>query len=348
MLQLPPEILDQIIEYLCFEDTRSISLVCSTLRWRAYRQLFKTIRISVLNGNILPRDVKLFLHHSHLLRYVSCLVIWPLIGRVNIVGAQVQRMPIHRRTPAIPVSFLWSQILTTRRFTSIKLYFARYDYDLVLQGLDPAENVDSGFQRELEDGMVASDGIVPVRSLDLPVAESGHRLVSQLLHRCSQSLVELRVTLRNTSTPNFPFLPHLRVFALYWTPPGLVDDLTPWVPFLNQHPSLTCVILDSCITSVPTTHLALLPNLQSLTAYPSIIEWLVPGRPVHDITIKYFERATSLDSISHSLPLSRVPVTTLFIRTRVFSAANLLVDMVHSLPMLRVFHLSTTHKVRAS
>jgi len=346
LTQLPAEIIAQIIEYLSKEGARSIALACRVLMEHAYRRLYRVIRIFVENGNIIPYHAELVLFHPHLLRYASSLLILP--SRRSPLSI---RLRAHRENSPTSVDHLCSHLVTMYRLTSIMLYFAAGNHTAVLsalEGLDPARRImlDFNFDPMIEAYTIILDNPLPVQSIYLPMHESGYQLGNKLLHKCSQSISRLGLLLHSTAIPDFPFLPHLRSFSLYLT--GNSDrDLTPWLPFFIQHPSLTSVSLDCRFKSVSPVPLALLPNLRSIKAHPPIIQWLILGRPVHHADIQFYSSSSSnINTTFHSLPLSHGPITTLDIDSSVFLSPDTLVDMIHSLPMLRILKLSTVYQVR--
>jgi hypothetical protein len=348
LTQLPSEIIVQIIERLPSEDARSIPLVCSALRPHAYRRLFRTIRVFVEEESIIPRYAELVLFYPHLLQYASRFLVWPPGRAPKPVYSRE-----HGEIQAIPVHLLWSHLITMHRLVVVGLHLAPNNYAAVLSALerlDSARHISLYFFQRLQHDTVISGNALPVQSFRLPMNVSGHQLGNQLLHKFSQSLVELRLDLHDASIPIFPVLPHLRIFSLRVTNTTVDQDLGLWLPFFNQHSSLTHVTLDIAVTSVTQVHPTLLPYLQSLAAHPLIIERLIPGRPVHTINVNpiyaYFQTfPIPYDTIFQSFPRSCVPITTLDITVEVLLSTNTLVDMIHSLPMLRVLKLSTGYRV---
>ena len=341
LIRLPPETIAQIIERLPREDGRSVALVCSALRPYGHRLLFRVIQISVEKDSIIPHDAELVLSYPHLLQYVSTLLVQ---GRIPLRS----REP--RGIPAIPVHYLWSHLATMRRLDSIHLGFdftpSNYGGVLsALEGLNSAREITLRFTHSLQTDIFLSEHSLPIDSLTLPLDQSGHRLGNQLLHKCSTSLVELILEFSGTSIPDFPFLPHLQIFSLQLADLVNEEDLTPWFPFFDQHPSLTCLTLDGMFTSVALPHRNLLPNLQSLTARPSIIERLIPGRPVHEVLPQPFAFETSPTNLFQSFLLSSVPVTNLDFGTHETLSTDTLIEIIRSVPMLRELTLETEYEV---
>lgn len=348
LAQLPSEIVDQIIECLpSKEDALSIALVCSALRPHANRRLFRSLRVFVERGNIVPVYAEMVLSYPHLLQYPTHLMIWPPVRPPKSVYSQE-----HGEIPTIPVHYLWTQLVNMPRLTSLELHMSSGDYGAVLsalEGLDAARNITLHLGDRIQNDISISENPLPVKRLKLCVneRERSHRLEKQLLQKCSQSLFELRLILYDACTPDFPFLPFLRILALVALV-GKGSDITPWLPFLMQHPSLTSVMLSPAISSVNPVQPFLLPNLQSLKAHPLVIEQLIPGRPVHSVTIYRSNNPTSsYNTIFQSLALPCVPVTTLYIDATVYAiqSTKTLVDMIRSLPMLRELDLLIGYQV---
>ena len=346
LTQLPAEIISQIIEYLSKDDTRSVALTCSGLRQHAYRRFFRVIRIFVEKGNMIPYHAELVRYYPHLLLYASSLLILPSSRAPLAI-----RLREHRDIPATPLDCLCTHFATMCRLNSISLCFAASNHAAVLsalEGLGPSRRItlDFNFDPMLQPDIFISESPLPVRSIYLPMNESGYRLGTSLLQKCSQSISRLGLRLHSTSIPDIPFLPHLRIFSLYLS--GNDDcDLTSWLPFFEQHPFLSSVSLDRSFTSVGPVPLVLLPNLQSLKAHPLIIGRLIPGRPVHYIDLQFYGSAPcNINTTFQSLSLSHGPCTTLNIASSILLSTDTLIDMIHSLPMLRIFKLLTVHQVR--
>ena len=350
LAQLPPEIIDLIIECLPPKrGTRSIALACSALRPHAYRRLFRRLAVFVEGGNIVPTSAELILFYPHLLQYPTHLSIWPPLHS--------DRKPVysqeHGEIPTIPVQYLWGHLINMPRLTSLKLHLVSSYYGAVLStlgGLDAGRDMRLYLGEKLQHDVSISENFLPVKCLTLRMDEPGHQLGKQLLQKCSQSLFELRLNLSDVHTPDFPFLPHLRVFSLLL--PGRVTDgdFTSWLPLFMKHSSLTSVTLDVNITSITPVPPNLLPNLQFLIAHPSVIEQLIPGRPVHTVGIDTLpcrpnKLPRSYNTLFQSFALPCIPVTTLQITVGAIQSTKTLVDMIRSLPILRSLHLSVGYQV---
>ena len=348
-VQLPPEIIDQIIECLpSKQDTCSIALACSALRPHAYRRLFRRLAVFVDGGNIVPTSAELILFYPHLLQYPTRLFIWhALLSKRRSVYSQK-----HGDIPTIPVHYIWSHLIDMPHLTSLNLCLSTSYYGAVLstlERLDAGRNITLDLSEKLQHDVSMSENSLPVKCLTLPMDEPSHQLGKQLLQKCSQSLFELRLHLEGLCTPDFPFLPHLRVFSLRVTD----GDLTPWLPFFMKHSSLTSVTLDNNITSINPVPPDLLPELQYLEAHPLVVERLIPGRPVHTVAIFTTtclpdKLPSSYNTIFQSFTLPCAPVTTLDITVDAFQSAKLLVDTIRSLPMLRSLCFSVGYKVCCS
>jgi hypothetical protein len=189
----------------------------------------------------------------------------------------------------------------------------------ILEGLDLAREMSLALKRPLHPDIPLSDNPLPIRSLSIRVDTKSSQLTKQLLHKCSQSLRELHLYPQDTADPPMPFLPHLCRFSLYSGNEFKGEDLTPWLPFLDQHPTITHVLLDPSysivVAPIPPN---LLPHLRSLGAHTAIIPWLIPGRPVHNVSARNL--LSNLDS-SHlglmfqSLQLSRIPLASAHLRS---------------------------------
>ena len=348
LTQLPAEIISQIIGYLSREETRSIALTCSGLQPHAYRRFYRVIRIFVEKGILIPFHAKLVLHYPHLLLYASSLLILPS-GRTPLAIRLYPRE--HRDIPETPLDCLCSHFASMHRLTSISLHFAAGNHTTVLSALeklDPPRHItlDFNFDPMLQPDIFITSSSLPVQSIYIPVDESGSRLGNNLLQRWSPSISRLGLLLHSTSTLDIPFLPHLRIFSLYLRGNDNCD-LTSWLPFFARHPLLSSVSLDRSFTSVTSAPLPLLPTLQSLKAHPLIIGKLISGRPVHYIDLQFYGSAPcNINTAFQSLSLSNGPVTTLNIASGILLLTDTLIDMIHILPMLRAFKLSTVHEAR--
>ena len=185
--------------------------------------------------------------------------------------------------------------------------------------------------------LLISEDPLPVHTLELFVKASSHQLATRLVQKCSQYIRKLHLSITDTA-PSLPFLPHLDEFSLTKVNQiGNVPDLMPLFPFLDQHPTITRIILGSEFTLTVQPPPNLLPNLQFLGAYPAIIERLIPGRPVNDIHAEYFFHVNSrfpVDIMLRALRQPFIPVTTLTIKTDSYLRTELLTSMVQALPKL--------------
>ena len=196
--------------------------------------------------------------------------------------------------------------------------------------------------------MLISDTPLPVHTLDLMVDASGHQLAARVVQKCSQTLRRLDLFLINGITPTLPFLPHLSELSLYME---VVEDgadsdhnFAPWFPFLDQHPTITRLLLSTRFTLTVQPSPNLLPDLQFLKATPAIIERLVPGRPVNYVHVNYPSRLAyglpfHVNTMLRPLRQSIVPMTSIEISTDTFIPSDSLIDMVQALPNLRKFIL---------
>jgi len=350
LTRLPSETIAQIIEYLpSKEDARSVALVCSALRPHAYRRLFRSFRVSVERGNIIPFQAELVLSYQHLLQYTSRLLIWR-----SAFASRSIYPPEHGEVPGTPLHYLWPHLTNMPRLTCIRLNLESGGYPAALSALerlDPARSITLYIADRIGRGIPMSENSLPVQLLSLHLDGLSHQMGNQLVRKCSQSLFELRLILYRALIPDLPFCPHLRkVFISFSVLTGTHDrDLTPWLSTFAQYPSLTSVSLGPTFTSVNTVHPSLLPNLQSLSAHPVIVERLVPGRPVHTVDVtapfRFKKQSSSYSTVLQSLALSCVPVTTLDITIDAILSTEILVNMIRSLPMLRILQLSTGYQV---
>jgi hypothetical protein len=344
MLQLPLEILDDILGCLSFEDNRSIALVCSALRPRTYLRLFASVLVIVKDNEVTPRYTQLVLRYTHLLQCASRLTVrQPRYDEPEDKWRQSD-------SPAISTSQLWPHIRTMYRLTYIYLKLGERDYGAALCALELhlAREIHLEVDGWIHQDIQMSQTLLPTRCLSFIPDVVAERVGTTLLQKCSQVLRVLKLTLPHTYIPYIPFLPHLREFSLTTGLSQTDHDLTPWFPFFNQHPFLTRISLDlNCTSSalIPTT---MLPNLCSLLADPRIVEYLAPGRPIHDISI-----VDTIDTwlfvpygpVFQSVSLSLRPITVLEVFTRSSLSSSTLVKLTDSLPKLRKFKLSTIFPV---
>ena len=339
LAQIPVEIVGYVVGYLNFEDLRSIARVCSVFRLPAQLRLFRTIRIiSDPFAQAHPDHIKSILSSPHLLRYTSRLV-------VESPGFML-KAPIHS---------LWSHLASMCRLKNMDICLEPGDCSTALsalEGLGSAKEIALAVRHGLAPDMFISDNPLPVHILVLSVYSSSYPVATRLVQKCSQSLRQLRLRLVDNSTPPLPFLPRLDEFSLemHMLYNGNELDLMTWFPFLNRHPTITRLSLDYQFTLTVRPSPNLLPNLQFLSATPTIIERLIPGRPVTDIsTITYSQPGCRfpLDTMLQPLRQPFVPVTTFEINASDPLSNDLLVNIVQALPKLRNCRLTwICHEVR--
>ena len=325
LTQLPFEIVDHIVGYLDFGDVRSIARVCSAFQLPAQLRLFKYIQ-TLPHYNAYP-DTESILSSPHLLQHSSRLV-------VRSYGSSQQSY----------VHSLWPRLPLMHRLTSMNMLLDPNDCSRALSAL---ENLGSGREialvvgRGLAPDLLISDNPLPIHSLNLWVDASNHQVATRLVQKCSQSLRTLTLFLEDNTTPPLPFLPHLNEFSvdtyLYETGDEL---LVSFFPFLYQHPTITRLALGYEFTLAVQPPPNLLPNLQSLEAGPTIIQRLIPGRPVNHIRAEYVSKIADLfpgDIMLRPLRQPFVSVTTFAIKTNVHLPNDLLINIIQALPKLRKF-----------
>ena len=329
-VQLPFEILDHVVGYLDFEDVRSIARVCSTFRLPAEFRLFRAIRIVPNTHYPYFNHTESILSTPHLLRCVSRLVVQCFDSR--------QHISFHSLWPRLPMMC---------HLSSMEISLDRNDCSRALSALESL-----GSEREialilgriLSPNLTISDKPLPVHSLHLTVDASNHQVTTRLVQKCSQSLRKLHLIPKDNTIPLLPLIPHLCEFSVH---PSLSildnePDLMSWFPFLYQHPTITRVSLGCSFILAVQPSPNLLPNLQVLSATPTIIERLIPGRPVDDIHTEYFSQAVDRfpgKIMLRPLQQPSVSVTTLTIITNVQFPRKLLINIVQALPKLRKFTL---------
>jgi hypothetical protein len=345
LTQLPSEIVDDILEYLPLSDIRLITALCSALRPRAQLRLFKGILITVKDDKVTPRYAELILRYPYLLQYASRLT----VRRPR--HQDLKEMWRKSESPTVFTSQLWSQIRTMYRLTHVLLELDCRDYGAALralEGLGSAKEIHLDINDRLYADTSMSKSSLPARSLSFRSYDLSESTETLLLQKCSQSLRVLKLSISNPFTTSpIPFLPHLREFSLNSSFPHNNRDLTPWFSFFIKHPSLTHLFLDlNCTHSAPVPP-NLLPNLCCLRAHPGIVERLTPGRPLHDISTEQppYGAMLSFHPTCQSLVLSHTPITTLEIITRSHLSADMLINMINSLPKLQKFRLSTDYQV---
>ena len=328
--QLPFEIVDHIVEYLDFEDIRTIARVCSVFRLPAQLRLFRTILIRSNARQPYSYHTQSILSCPHLLQYTS-------------------RLMVHCLDHGRQISFhsLWPRLPMMYHLSSIDICLDPCGCSSALSALESL-----GLEREialiLSGGLAAnipiSDTPLPVHSLELYVDASNHHVATRLVQKCSQSLRKLTLIPKNNIIPSLPFLSHLCEFSVLPSHSilGNCQDLVSWFPFLYQHPTITCITLGYHFTLAVQPPPNLLPNLQFLDATPTIIELLIPGRPVDNIQAMYFLRAVDrfpVDIMLRSLRQPSVSLTTLAITTNVHLPNDVLTNIIQALPKLRKFTL---------
>ena len=332
LTQLPVEIIDQVIECLSPEDIRAIACVCSALRPPAQVRLFRTICIRSLAevDDTTPSRTEVILSHPSLLRCASRLIV------------EESQFPDQRE---ISIDSLWHHLPMMYRLTYLELDLRPSNYAIglsTLEGLGSTREIDLNLMLPLTPDLVMSDKPLPVRSLAISVTAVDDQVTRRLIQKCSQSLRKLRLFLQMNGVPSIPPLPHLCELSLHAIFPGNDTDFASWFPFLEQHPTITRISMDTgYVLAVPTPR-CVLPNLQSIKANTTVCEWLIPGRPVQDVHAEYYSYTSPqfpLDVMFRVLRLSNVPLTTLEITTYNMLHGEELINMVQTLPKLRKFML---------
>ena len=330
--QLPIEIVDHIIEYLDFEDVRSIARVRSTFRVLAQQRLFRTIHIVPDPSKAFSDYIESIISLPHLLQYTSCLVVHCLDSRYET-----------------SLQSFWSHLPIMHRLRGIVIFLDLNDCLGVLsapENLGLAREITISLKCNLAPDLLISDGPLPVHALDLWVDASNHQLITRLVQKCSQSLRRLYLSIDHNTTPPLPFIPHLDEFSLFTRlqDQGNDPDLMSLFPFFDQHPTITRILLGSEFTLAVQPPPNLLPNLQFLSATPAIIERLIPGRPVDGIHAEYNSYRTRHfpdDIILRPLRQPFVPVTNLAIKTDSHFYNGDPANIVQALPKLREFTLES-------
>ena len=333
LTQLPSPIIDNIFDSLSFEDICSIACVCSTFRQPAQLRLFRTIRIRTESLGGSPNHTESILSSPHLLQYPS------------VLDVQCLGFP----GTVISIDSLWSHLPMMYRLSNVELFLDSSDCSRALSALEgcgSAREVALKLARALTPDMVISDNALPVHTLDVIVFTQSHQIATQVIQKCSQSLRRLSLSLENNLTTTFPFLPRLSEFSVHTDVFFTANDcdLVSWFPFLDQHPTITRLLLGTKFTLAVQPSPDLLPNLEFLKATPAVIEWLLPGRPVNDIHVIYppeiaYGPHFPVDSMLPSLLRPSVPITTLEINTDSRFPDGGLTNIVQALPKLRKFTL---------
>ena len=324
LLQLPYEIVDNIIGYLDFKNLRSIAPVCSAFRVPAQLRLFRSIQFSPNASGAFPNHIQSILSSPHLLQCSSHLVVNCFLNR-----------------HATSLHSLWIHLPAMHRLRHIDMDLESNDCLTMLSApefLGLASQITLRLDCGLAPDLLIPDEPLPVHTLRLLVRASSHQLATRIIQKCSQYIRKLHLFITDT-TPSLPFLPHLYEFSLTKVNQiGNDLDLTSLFPFLDQHPTITRIILGSefALTVQPPPNL--LPNLQSLRATPAVIERLIPGRLVNDIHAEYsshFNNHFPVDIMLRALRQPFVPVTSLTINTDSYLRIELLINIVQALPKLR-------------
>ena len=335
LAQLPLELIDRVIECLSFDDVRAIACVCSALRLPAQRQLFKTISISGLENadDSTPTRTELILSQPNLLRCASRLLVEDRLFLFLLFQRERREISIHS---------LWPHVPTMYRLTYVELNLEPSTYAKALstlEGLGSAREIELNLRVGLPPDLIISDKPLPVHSLSIPVGAADDELTRQFFQKCSQSLRKLHLYLYINKVPSIPPLPYLCELSLYAMAQSHGQDLTPWFPFLDQHPTITRLSIDTIYTlSVPPPP-NVLPNLQSLKANTVISEPLIPGRPIHGVHVEYYSDQFPVDIMFRALRSSNVPLTILEITTYAIFPREGLVNLLQNLPKLLEFTL---------
>ena len=337
LTRLPLETIYHIFEYLDFEDIRSIACVCSAFRLPGQLRLFKTIRIQKESLRGPPNHTASILSSPHLLQYPSALLVRTCWGV--------------RPQTGISIDSLWSHLPKMHRLSYVEMFLQPSECWRALSALEscgPTREIVLRAEGTFTPNVLISDTPLPVHTLNLMMGASGHQLAARVVQKSSQFLHRLDLHIKNGITPTLPFLPHLSELSLYMEMDIMAGghDFISWFPFLNQHPTITRLLLCSrfTLTVQPSPHL--LPNLQFLGATPAVIERLVPGRPVSCISVVFPAILTHglpyyVDTMLRPLRQPVVPMTSLRIIAGSFLPSDCLIAIVQALPNLRKFILET-------
>ena len=325
LAQLPFEIVDHILEYIGFNDLRSIARVCSAFRLPTQLRLFRSVYLRPDPHFTYPNHSYSILSSPYLLQYASSLTV--------STNGPMQRTYIHS---------LLSHLPTMSRLRDMNISLSPHDCSRalsVLESLGSAREIALTFRSDLASDMLPSDHPLPVHSLHMYVDAPTHHVMTRLIQKCSRSLRTLSLFLLDNIIPPLPFLPHLYELSIR-TDLCLISndpDLVSCFPFLSQHPTITRISLGSRFTSSVQPPPDLLPNLQFLDATPAIIERLIPGRPVNHIHTEYPPETSHHfpdDIMLQPLRQPFVSVTTLVIRTRAHLPNEALIKIIQALPKL--------------
>ena len=333
--QLPFEIVDHIVGYLAFKDVRSIAHVCSAFRLPAQVRLFRTIQVLAGSFTAYIDRIESLLSSPHLLQYPSCL-------RVESFTRGSMQHP--------SLQLLLNHLPVMSRLRDVYISLESGDYSRVLSALESLvsrREITLSLGVNLAPDLRISNNPLPIHTLELWVDTSNHQVATRLIQKCSQSLRHLRLFLRDNNPPPLPFLPHLSEFFAYANLHKVCNDLDlmSLFPFLDQHPTITRLILSYQFTLSGQPPPNLLPNLQYLQATPPIVERLIPGRPVNDIYAINPSRIAycfPADIMLRPFRQSFVPVTSLEISASTHFPNDSVINMVRFLPKLRKFTLRWT------
>ena len=294
----------------------------------AQLRLFRTIFIGSDSSEYYPDPIGSILSFPYLLQYASHLIVH---------NYDLKQRPSRQPwLPHLPIMY---------RLSTMTILLEPSDCSRVLSALESlssAREIALIFDCRPHPDMLISDNPLPVHSLDLYVCASSHQVVQRLIQKCSQSLRKLVLRHQYSVIAPSTFLPHLYNLSVY-TVKG--SELMSWLPFLDQHPTITRLLLDYEFTLTVQPSPNLLPNLQFLSATPAIIERLIPGRPVDDVCGVHYPPLYPfpVDAMLRPLRQPFVPVTTVTIDTEWSLLPNdFLVNIVQTLPKLRKFALKWT------
>ena len=335
LAQLPLELIDRVIECLSFDDVRAIACVCSALRPPAQLRLFKTISIWGLADTdpITPSRTEILLSQPSLLRCASHLIVEDL------------QFPFILHQREISIHSLWPHLPTMYRLTYVELDLEPSTYAIglsALEALGSAREIELNLRTTVPIDLIISDKPLPVHSLTMPVDTAGDQLTTQLLRKCSQTLRVLRLFLQMNRVPSLAPLPYLCELSLHMCIEGSDPDLVSWFSFLDQHPTITCLSIDSRFILLVPPLPNMLPNLHSLKATTLVIERLIPGRPIHSVHAIYYSYPSPpfpVNTMCQIFQLSNVPLTVLEITTYSIFPGEGLIKVLKSLPKLREFTL---------
>ena len=333
LAQLPLELIDRVIECLSFDDVRAIACVCSALRLPAQRRLFRTILISGLAkpDDATPTRTELILSQPNLLRCASRLIVEDRQFQFSLLQREISIQSLWPHLPAMMYRLAYLELSLEPSTYAIALS--------ALEGLGSAREIELSLRIGMPPDLVISDKPLPVHSLSIPVGPADDQLTTQLFQKCSQSLRKLHLYLYMDGVPSIPPLPYLCELSLHARFKSNGQDLTPWFPFLNQHPTITRLSIDTIYTLSAPPPPNVLPNLQSLKANTVVSEQLIPGRPILGVRVEYYSDRCRVDIMFRALRSSKVPLTILEITTYAIFPGEALINLLQDLPKLRAFTL---------